>query len=114
MLTTESEKATPCNVKGICGEVFCVLAPLTASDKILIYGRNGLRAASGEILLCPASEASDGGPVKCDSAEVDSAAAFSVILAKQAGLWGAETGSNEKGLCVGLTFSEGGRQTDRD
>lgn len=99
-------------MSGICGEVFVVLAPLTASDKTIIYGRNGLRQASenaasevNEIHFYPASEAS--GPVKCDSAEVEGAASFSVIMAKPAGLWGAETGSNEKGLCIGLTFSEG-------
>lgn len=38
---------------------------------------------------------------QCDSAEVDAAATFSVILSKPAGVWGAESGSNEKGVCIG-------------
>lgn len=95
---------------GICGEAFVVLAPFTESDKTIIYGRNGLRqssdeAASSEIHYCPASE--DSGTVKCDSAEVDGVATFSVILSKPAGVWGAESGSNGNGVCIGLTFSEG-------
>lgn len=94
-------------MSGICGEAFVVLAPLTATAQTIIYGRNGLGEPSdvSEVHFFPASEAS--GPVKCDSAELDGAATFSVILSKPAGVWGAESGSNEKGLCLGLTFSEG-------
>ncbi|KAL9698581.1 hypothetical protein quinque_002022 [Culex quinquefasciatus] len=95
-------------MSGICGEAFVVLAPLTATAQTVIYGRNGLAGQGSdvsEVHFYPASEAS--GPVKCDSAEVDAAATFSVILSKPAGVWGAESGSNEKGVCIGLTFSEG-------
>lgn len=98
-------------MSGICGEAFVVLAPFIESGKTIIYGRNGLRlpadgSAVSEVHHYPAaSEAS--GSVKCDSVEIDGAAAFSVILSKPAGVWGAESGSNEKGICLGLTFSEG-------
>lgn len=30
-----------------------------------------------------------------------------MILNQPAGVWGAESGSNEKGVSIGLTFSEG-------
>ncbi|XP_062561532.1 secernin-1 [Armigeres subalbatus] len=98
-------------MSGICGEVFVVLAPCVESGKTIIYGRNGLRqpaddSAVSEVHLYPASEGNSGS-VKCDSAEIDGSATFSVILSKPAGVWGAESGSNEKGLCLGLTFSEG-------
>lgn len=35
-----------------------------------------------------------------------------MILSKPAGVWGADSGSNEKGVCVGLMFSEGHRSDD--
>ncbi|XP_055603586.1 secernin-2 [Uranotaenia lowii] len=98
-------------MSGICGEVFVVLAPFVGSDKSVIFGRNGLRepvdgSAVTEVHFHPASEAT--GPVKCDSVEIDDGVAtLSVILNKPAGMWGAESGSNEKGVCIGLTFSEG-------
>lgn len=98
-------------MSGICGEAFVVLAPFVESGKTVIYGRNGLRepaddSAVSEVHHYPASDGSSGS-VKCDSTEIDGAATFSVILAKPAGVWGAESGSNEKGVCLGLTFSEG-------
>lgn len=97
-------------MSGICGEAFVVLAPFTESDKTLIFGRNGLRLpsdedAAAEVHYYPASDGSE--PVKCDSVEVDGVPTVSVILNKPAGVWGAESGSNEKGVCIGLTFSEG-------
>lgn len=96
-------------MSGICGEVFVVLAPFVESNSI-IYGRNSLRQPPEETAVCevhyyPASEGVES--VKCDSAEIDGATTFSVILNKPAGVWGAESGSNEKSVCAGLTFSEG-------
>ncbi|XP_058821742.1 secernin-2 [Topomyia yanbarensis] len=98
-------------MSGICGEAFVVLAPITESDQTIIYGRNGLReppsdeSAVTEVRYYPASE--DSGSLKCDSAEIDGVATLSVILSQPAGLWGAESGSNEKGVSIGLTFSDG-------
>lgn len=97
-------------MSGIGGEAFVVLAPFVESGKTIIYGRNGVRepvddSAVSEVHHYPASDGS--GSVKCDSAEIDGGATYSVILSKPAGVWGAESGSNEKGVCLGLTFSEG-------
>ncbi|XP_055644860.1 secernin-1 [Toxorhynchites rutilus septentrionalis] len=99
-------------MSGICGEAFLVRAPFTETDQSTIYGRNALcqpseEASASEVLYYPAS--GERGSVKCDSAEIDGAATFSVILSKPVGCWGAESGSNEKGVCVGLLFSDGHR-----
>ncbi|XP_055541541.1 secernin-1 [Wyeomyia smithii] len=99
-------------MSGICGEVFIVLIPATESDQMVIFGRNGMRPASDvlddvtEVCYCPAS-AEASGKVICNSVEIDGAASYSMILNQPAGVWGAESGSNEKGVIIGLTFSEG-------
>ncbi|XP_058452124.1 secernin-1 [Malaya genurostris] len=98
-------------MSGICGEVFVVLAPVTELNQTIIYGRNGLREPpSDESVVTEVryySASDDSGSLKCDSIEIDAVATLSVILNQSAGSWGAECGSNEKGVCIGLTFSDG-------
>lgn len=99
-------------MSGICGEVFIVLVPVSESHHLVIFGRNGIRQVPEGLddvtEVCYSSAvAKPSGKVICDSVEIDGAATFSVILNQPAGLWGAESGSNEKGVSIGLTFSEG-------
>lgn len=96
-------------MSGVSGEVFVVLNPHVKSGISVVYGRNGLcensDVAITEVHYYPASDGSTA--VKCDSIEIDGAPSVSVILCKPAAAWGAESGSNEKGVCIGLIFAEG-------
>ncbi|GAB0098682.1 secernin-2 [Sergentomyia squamirostris] len=89
-----------------CGECFVVLQPF-AEDGGVIYGRNSYTARNEvtEVLYFAASE--DSAPKKYTNVEVDGAPARAVILNRPANVGeGADSGANDKGVVVGLCFTD--------
>ncbi|XP_058057941.1 secernin-2 [Anopheles bellator] len=91
------------------GETFVVLPPCTESArKQIIFGRNGTGSGDdvSEVVYVPAETGSE--PVSLpNGCEIEGATSYAVILNKPAGSWGAESGSNEKAVTIGLSYSEG-------
>ncbi|CAD7093222.1 unnamed protein product [Hermetia illucens] len=73
----------------------------------IIFGRNSL-APEGEVhevVYFPGTSGSTS--VTCDGgASIDCGDRFGVILSRPVGLWGGESGGNEKDVVVGLSWSE--------
>uniref|UniRef100_A0A182TJ27 Uncharacterized protein n=1 Tax=Anopheles melas TaxID=34690 RepID=A0A182TJ27_9DIPT len=101
-------------MSGNGGETFVVLPPCTESNrKQIIYGRNGTGSAEQvtEVVYLPTADGSE--PITLPSGcEIAGAASLGVILNKPAGSWGAESGSNEKAVTIGLSYSEQGAGGD--
>uniref|UniRef100_A0A182QEC9 Uncharacterized protein n=1 Tax=Anopheles farauti TaxID=69004 RepID=A0A182QEC9_9DIPT len=91
------------------GETFVVLPPCTESNrKQIIFGRNGTGSTEqvSEVVYLPTADGAD--PITLPGGcEIEGGASLAVILNKPAGSWGAESGSNEKAVTVGLSYSEG-------
>uniref|UniRef100_A0A2M3ZJD3 Putative dipeptidase amino acid transport and metabolism n=1 Tax=Anopheles braziliensis TaxID=58242 RepID=A0A2M3ZJD3_9DIPT len=89
------------------GETFVVLPPCTESNrKQIIFGRNGTGPSDQvmEVVYQPASGSPEAVSLP-NGCEIEAGAvAYAVILNKPAGSWGAESGSNEKAVTVGLSY----------
>lgn len=96
-------------MSGYGGETFVVLPPCTESNrKQIIFGRNGTGSTEEvtEVVYLPATDGSEAITLS-NGCEIAGAPTFGVILNKPAGSWGAESGSNEKAVTIGLSYSEG-------
>ncbi|XP_053680245.1 secernin-1 [Anopheles nili] len=93
------------------GETFVVLPPCTESNrKQIIFGRNGAAAEQvSEILYLPAAEGS-GTVTLPNGCDIEALSTVAVMLNKPADSWGAESGSNEKAVTIGLSYYEGSPQ----
>ncbi|ETN61800.1 hypothetical protein AND_006532 [Anopheles darlingi] len=91
------------------GETFVVLPPCTESNrKQIIFGRNGTGPSDQvmEVVYQPAPAGGSSEAVSLpNGCEIEGGtAAYAAILNKPAGSWGAESGSNEKAVTVGLSY----------
>ncbi|XP_049287879.1 secernin-2 [Anopheles funestus] len=96
-------------MSGNGGETFVVLPPCTESDrKQIIFGRNGSGSTEHvtEVVFLPATDGSETITLP-NGCTIEGVPSFGVILNKPGGSWGAESGSNEKAVTIGLSYSEG-------
>lgn len=103
-------------MSAVAGDCFIVLPP-HSREGCVIFGRNS-SPANGEIqeiLYIAPSESGD--KIKCDGgAELDSVPTLALILQKSKldnnSIWGAEYGSNEKNVSIGILWSAGEPESD--
>ncbi|KAL4221953.1 Secernin-2 [Mactra antiquata] len=84
-------------------DTFVALPPATA-DGCVIFGKNSDRPGNEvqEVIFRPAAQYESGTKLQCTYIEIDQVRnTYSVILSKPGWMWGAEMGSNEKGVCIG-------------
>jgi len=92
--------------QGCCApscDTFVVLRPNTADDCV-IFGKNSDRPAEEvqEVIYVAGCDHPRNSKVQCTYTKLDQAPkTFSVILSKPSWMWGAESGSNENGVCIG-------------
>lgn len=99
------------------GDCFIVLAPNSPENSV-IFGRNST-PANGEVqeVLYVAPSESSGNKIMCDGgAEIESSATYALILQKSkpdsGSIWGAEYGSNEKNVSIGILWASGEPKND--
>jgi len=81
-----------------------VVLPDKAKDGAVIFGKNSDRPSGEvqEVVFVPAADHAEGATVQCTYIAVPQAPhTHATLLSKPSWMWGAEMGSNDKGLCVG-------------
>lgn len=84
-------------------DTFVVLQPNTACNSV-IFGKNSDRPADEvqEVIYIAGCDHPRNSKVQCTYTKVDQASkTYSVILNKPSWMWGAESGANENGVCIG-------------
>jgi len=84
-------------------DTFVVLPDATKGGAV-VFGKNSDRPAGEvqEVVYVPAADHAEDSTVQCTYIAVPQALhTHAVVLSKPAWMWGAEMGSNERGLCVG-------------
>ncbi|XP_014772451.1 secernin-3 isoform X1 [Octopus bimaculoides] len=84
-------------------DTFVVLPP-NSLDNCVIFGKNSDRPSEEvqEVLYIAGCDHPRNSKVQCTYTKVDQAArTYSIIITKPSWMWGAESGSNENGVCIG-------------
>lgn len=87
------------------GDSFVALPPST-KDGVILFAKNSCRPIGEvqELVFFPGSSHSAGAKLQCTYVEIDQVASTNaVFLSKPAWMWGAEAGSNEHGVCIGVS-----------